>query len=57
MLHGLANLGLDEVLVDLVNVDLGQFSEILNGAVWHVLLAGLDDNENVLKELPHHLLH
>ena len=57
VLHALPDLCLYEVLVDLVHVDLWQLLEILNGAVRHVLLARLDDDEDMLEELPHHLLH
>ena len=56
VLHGLAHLGLDKVLADLVDVDLGQLTEFLDCAIWKSLVAGLDDDEDVLEELPHHLL-
>ena len=57
MLHALSNLRLYEVLVDLVNIDLWQLLQMLYSTIRHVLLAWLDNDEDMLEELSHHLLH
>jgi len=56
VLHGFAHLGLDQVLTDLVDVDLGQLLELLHSPIRQSLLARLDHYEDVLEELSHHLL-
>lgn len=56
VLHALADLGLNEVLVDLVNVHLRKFLEMLHSAIGQLLLARLYHNEDMLEKLAHHLL-
>lgn len=56
LLHTLPDLRLYQILVDFVNIDLRKLLEDLHSSIRKYFFAGLNDYEDMLEELAHHLL-